>query len=65
MIVLGCALFHQNRRSPLHVAAYAGSACCVGWLMSHGADVNARDNVSEFLCSLDQDIQVVIALVFS
>jgi ankyrin repeat protein len=45
MICDGAVRVLQHGRTALHVAAAAGSECCVGWLLSQGAPLDVRDEV--------------------
>ena len=39
-------IYFQNKRTPLHIAAYQGYVSVVDCLITSGADVEAVDNVS-------------------
>lgn len=51
MAALRSAVVAQNGMMPLHLAAENGKQECVQLLLVQGANVNIKNEVSDFICS--------------
>ena len=65
MYVCMYVIDHKIGRTPLHAACSGGYHDCVELLLSHGADVNIHDDVSNIISnSLPYNLYIIIMQTF-